>query len=240
MKSEKSNLDILDIGLQPISNRFLEKKDQTSPFFKIELGLDKKINVIKLLNPFPIEEIRPRYDWITCFEPEGHLDELIDIILNFKKINTNTKFYGFSFKDDSCLERLRKKGYQNTWRINPEKDLNITDKFSNVETYQLKFTVKNAKKIVAKRKPADVFIVRHVLEHSYNIDEFLQASKVLTQKDGLIVFEIPDCLKPLSSGNCTMIWEEHIYYFTEKTFVNFLSKNGLPTEIESGSFTNKI
>lgn len=226
MKSEKYNSDILDIGLHPVSNRFVEKKDEISPHYKIELGFDKKNSVIKLLRPFPLDEIRPVYDWITCFEPESHLDELIDIILNYKHINKNTNFYGFSFKDDSCLERLKKKGYQNTWRIDPEKDLEITERFSSVETLQIKFTKKNAKKIISKRKPGDVFFVRHVLEHSYDIDEFLTATRVLTQKEGLIVFEIPDCLKSLNSGNCAMIWEEHIYYFTEKTFMNFLSKNG--------------
>ena len=37
--------------------------------------------------------------------------------------------------------------------------------------------------------------------------------KLLINKDGLIVFELPDCKPAFKNGDCTTIWEEHISYF---------------------------
>ena len=44
-------------------------------------------------------------------------------------------------------------------------------------------------KIAESHGKADLLIVRHVLEHSWNIDEFLDALKVLVSKNGLIVLK---------------------------------------------------
>ena len=119
------------------------------------------------------------------------------------------------------MRRLNDKGYKNTWRIDPKLDLGIKDELANIETFQEKFTNEKANQIVNKRKKADVLFVRHVIEHAYDIDEFVLSLKKLIKDDGLIVFEIPDCLESLQNGNCSMVWEEHIYYFTEETFFIF-------------------
>ena len=61
-------------------------------------------------------------------------------------------------------------------------------------------------------------IVRHVIEHSYDLTNFISAIKTLVRPDGFIVWELPDCQDALKNGDCTTIWEEHIHYFTSTTF----------------------
>ncbi len=226
MNAKSDEIVSFNLGKQPINNRFLKNKSDTSPSFKVEIIFDQKNNILKLASPFPVDQIKPQYNWITCYEPEAHLDDLIKIIVSLKEIDHNTVFSGFSFKDDTCLRRLNDKGYKNTWRIDPKLDLGIKDELANIETFQEKFTNEKANQIVNKRKKADVLFVRHVIEHAYDIDEFVLSLKKLIKDDGLIVFEIPDCLESLQNGNCSMVWEEHIYYFTEETFFNFLKKKG--------------
>ena len=78
---------ILDLNNQPVSNRFLHHNEENNvPSFAMELVLDKSTGIIKLKDPFPIEELKPHYDWLTCFEPEDHLDSLVEKII---KLQTN-------------------------------------------------------------------------------------------------------------------------------------------------------
>ena len=65
---------------------------------------------------------------------------------------------------------------------------------------------------------ADVLIFRHVLEHAYDLGRFIDAAKQLIKPNGYIILEIPDCEKAFIVGDCTTIWEEHIYYFTSFSF----------------------
>ena len=215
---------IINFNDQPVSNRFLKTVSAKAPYFPLKLSWNKDIGCPKILKPWPVEELKPKYNWITCFEPEEHLDELCSIIQNLNK-NKNITIGAYSFKDDSTLQRLNKLGYKNQWRIDPIKDLKIDDPLSNIETFQSVFKKTIANSISIKKGKADILIVRHVIEHAYDINEFIASLKLLINKDGLIVFELPDCKPAFKNGDCTTIWEEHTSYFFESSFRRCLNIN---------------
>ena len=218
---------LLDLNLQPISNRFLSNNSNNSvPHYPMKLMLDQNTGRIQLGSPFPVEELKPRYDWLTCFEPEDHLDDMVEKIINLPNINKDSVFAGYSFKDDSTLDRLKAKSYLNQWRINPREDLGVTDSCASVETFQSVFSVAKAEQIQKRLGYADVMIVRHVIEHAYDLQQFVSAIAALTHPDGYIVWELPDCESALDKGDCTTIWEEHLHYFTSYTFKQMLVNTG--------------
>ena len=83
-KTKLSGLEVLlDLGLQPISNRFLPPSSNESvPHYPMKFMLDKETGLVRLESPFPVEDVKPRYDWLTCFEPEDHLDDMVGKILD--------------------------------------------------------------------------------------------------------------------------------------------------------------
>lgn len=223
----KSGKLLCDFGLQPVSNRFLSSENLTSvPTFPLELRICHESGLIHLNKPFPIDELKPRYDWLTCFEPEDHLDALVQKLIALPGITQKSTFAGYSFKDDSTLRRLKSLGYSRAWRIHPQQDLSIVDPCANVETYQSVLTPAVAQQICQNYGAADVMIVRHVVEHSYNLPVFLESIRALIKPDGYIVWELPDCERALATGDCTTVWEEHIFYFTSFTFKFLLQAAG--------------
>ena len=56
----------------------------------------------------------------------------------------------------------------------------------------------------------------------YNQKEFSDVLKGLIKKDGIIFIEIPDCRKLVKSKDITMIWEEHLFYYTSETIITSL------------------
>ena len=204
---------IINFGKQPVSNRFLENDVEEAPRYSLEISWNNELGCPYIYNPWPIEEIRPQFGWITCFEPEDHLDELCEIVLNLKNYDKTITLGGYSFKDDSTLARLRKLGYTNQWRIDPVKDLSILNPLSNIETFQSVFNKFTAGKIIQQNSKVDILFVRHVVEHAYDLSEFINSLALLIKDNGYIIFELPDCKKAFTQGDCTTIWEEHTFYF---------------------------
>lgn len=221
--TESSDNLLIDLGHQPVSNRFLPVDSLTAaPSFPLQLLINPDTGLVHLGKAFPLEELKPRYDWLTCFEPEDHLDAMALKLTRLPGITQASVFGAYSFKDDSTLRRLEGLGYAKNWRIDPVQDLGVTDPCANVETYQCALTLSKAQEICAQHGAADVLIVRHVIEHAYNLPEFIAAIRSMVSPGGYIAWELPDCERALAAGDCTTIWEEHTFYFTSFTFRQLL------------------
>jgi hypothetical protein len=218
-------IPLLDAGVHPVSNRYLRNSDEEETLYPFGLSQCRTCGLVQLTTPFPISELIPRYDWITYREPEDHLDSLVDSLCDLKGISKGSVIGGLSFKDDSTLRRFANRDFF-TWRIDTGNDLHIQAKGAGIESIQAGITREKAETIAKKKGKADILIVRHILEHVYNKDEFITSLKVMINREGYIVFEVPDCSKSLNQCDYTMMWEEHLYYFTPETFRHALETNG--------------
>ena len=224
---ETSGTLLLDLGLQPVSNRFLSNSDiSEAPRFPMQLRICTDSGLLHIGKTFPVDELKPRYEWLTCFEPEDHLDDLVDRLIALPDVTKCSTFGAYSFKDDSTLRRLERRGYAKTWRIDPAQDLGVVDKCANVETYQSVATRERGEKVKERYGAADVFIVRHVVEHAFDLPEFIDFIRCMVRPGGYIVWELPDCEGALKVGDCTTLWEEHAFYFTGFTFRHLLQAAG--------------
>jgi len=207
-----------NFGPQPISSRFTRQPGDDTFRQNLRLALCRKSGLVQLAETFPPEELRPRVPWITAFEPEGHLDDLADVIASLPGLTSDSVVAGYSSKDDTTLRRLSERGFTNQWRLDPATDLGILDPCAFVETFQLQFIAGTAAGAADLRGQPKLFFVRHVLEHSYDLAGFLRAAGDVVTADGYVVFEVPDCTRALDSLDYTTLWEEHSVYFTPLTF----------------------
>ena len=99
-KNIKSDSNLLaDLGDQPVSNRFLPFNSIAEvPRFSFKLCSDKKTGLVYLENPFPVTELKPRYEWITCYEPEDHLDRLVEKLIKLPGVNKSSVFGAYSLE----------------------------------------------------------------------------------------------------------------------------------------------
>tara|TARA_B100000315_G_scaffold124342_1_gene114323 strand:- start:2450 stop:3649 length:1200 start_codon:yes stop_codon:yes gene_type:complete len=224
--SDKVN-EIFDAGMHPISNRYLTDKNNKEYTFQLILGQCDGCGLVQLTSLVPYKNLTPMYDWVTYNEPETHLDNLVEIINNLPGINNKSRICGLSYKEKSTLKRLNNLGYNNTWGIDLYEDLHIQNTNAGIETLQEVIIHSDVlDSILSKHGKSDIVIARHILEHSYDIKNFMNAIKRLVSKSGYVVFEIPDCTKVFNSLDYSTIWEEHIIYFTPETFKNTLDMGG--------------
>lgn len=220
---------VFDAGLQPIGNRFLKTPGEAEAAYPLRVVQCSACGMLQMREPFPAEELLPAYDWVTYSEPEDHLDELADTIRALPGIGPQSVIAGVSFKDDTTLDRLTRRGIEHRWRLDLREDLLLdwVHGGHGAETLQAYLTEETARRVAANRGAADVLLVRHVAEHAYNPAGFLRALAALIKPGGYVVIEVPDCQRALDAGDCTTLWEEHTLYFTPATFQQSLRIAGL-------------
>ena len=108
---------LLDLGLQPVQNRFASSPHSDDYYHPLILGQCQNCSLIQLIDPAPVSEIIPRVDWLKYNEPEDHLDELADIVCDLKDLPEKPVAFGITYKDDSFLKRLEKKSFGRTCAV---------------------------------------------------------------------------------------------------------------------------
>ena len=219
--------ELMDFGPQPICNRYLPR--QGLPEFKhpVVLGQCGACGLVQLLRPVPAKELAPPYDWIVYNEPEGHLDQLADILSSLPGIMSRSIMAGVSYKDDTLLRRLKERGHRYTWRLDARRDLQIEDTQASVEIIQGRIGPESAIRITHSRGRSDLMIARQVLEHSHTMKVFLEGLKRFLYPGGYLMVEVPDNTRAMENCDVAMLWEEHIAYFTPETFQRNLALAGL-------------
>jgi C-methyltransferase-like protein/putative zinc binding protein/methyltransferase family protein len=218
---------LVDVGPQPIANRFLRTPDEHEERFPIALRQCRACGLVQIENPVPARALVPPYDWVTYSEPEAHLDGLVDILTGLPGIGPGAIAAAVSFKDDTTLARLEQKGLR-SWRLDLAQDLGVAAAHGGygVETIQDRLTLAVAESIASRRGRADVLLVRHILEHAAVPLEFMAALRALTRPGGYVVVEVPDCSRAMDACDYTTIWEEHSLYFTPETFRGGMTEGG--------------
>jgi hypothetical protein len=78
----------LDFGQQALTNQFLRSPTATEYLHPCKLGVCRHCGVLQLQSPVPVDEMRPKFDWISYNEPESHLDEVAQTLARLPGISS--------------------------------------------------------------------------------------------------------------------------------------------------------
>jgi novobiocin biosynthesis protein NovU/D-mycarose 3-C-methyltransferase len=123
--------------------------------------------------------------------------------------------------DGSFLELFAKTN--SVLGIEPSKKLVNTANKKGAISKKAYFNSKFAKKL---NKKFDVIILRHVLEHIADLNEFIKSAVDVLSDDGIIYIESPNAKEIIKTNNYFNIFYEHVNYFT-LTSLQRLLKNYL-------------
>ncbi len=83
-----------------------------------------------------------------------------------------------------------------------------------------------------------MFVARQVVEHLLDLENFLACAEIVLKPDGMIFISVPDVESGLRQGDLSLVWEEHVNYFTEPVLVDLLRRHGLaPLSIKKYDFS---
>lgn len=215
----------LDLGPQPVRNRYRRDPGEPDGRHPMVVGVCPACGTVQLLTAPPLEELRPRLAGIIYHEPEGHLDQVADQIAGLPGIGPSSTIAGLTYKDDTTLDRLRRRGLGDVWRPDLRYDLRVTTPHAGIESVQAVLTPETALALRAKFGRPDVLVVRHVLEHTHDPAAALAWARHWLRPGGYLVCEVPDATRALERPDYTTLWEEHTLYFTPATLRDCLQRH---------------
>lgn len=233
----------LDVGRHPVATFFLTERDGPQRDFRLAIGQCEDCGTVQSTSIVPHEALVPPYDWLFAREPEEHLDAVVEQIVALPGVTTDSVIGALTYKDDTTVERFRRKGFSNSWRVSLKEDLGVADPAANIETVQIMTTPERMAGIAAKLGKADVFIVRHIMEHAEDLRAFIEGVAALVKPGGIVMVEVPDCTTSLRLKDYCMVWEEHSLYLTPETFAPLLTLGGfepISTEVYPLPFENSM
>lgn len=173
----------------------------------------------------PLSALRPIDRGILYRDPERHLDDLARVIAP-QIPSTESLILGMTYKDAPLLEALRTRGCARTQLLDRRSDWTLDDDRDGIETIQQRCTVAWADTIRERHGAVGLLVVRHLIEHAHDLNQFLAACRRLVEPEGLVLFEVPGCETELARGDSGALWEEHVRYFTTTSLRRALTVHG--------------
>ena len=202
----------LDLGLQPLANSYLDKKNLNirEKKFKLQVSFNPKNYLVSILNTVSKEKMfNEKYPYKSS--------ESFTMRNSFKKFSFKIKK---KFKPNLVLEIGSNDGaFISNFKKNeiigvePCKNLAQITKIKGYKTFAEYWNVNLAKKITKKNK-VDIIYSANTLSHIKNFSEIFKAVNISLNKKGILILEDPSLLECLKKVAYDQFYCEHIYIFS--------------------------
>lgn len=206
--------ELISFGLQPNSMQLLDSYDQE--YYEHDLTLKTCLNCgfTFISNPMPANFLYADFHWGTSTYPPSHLEELCHKISHEFLQTKNDLIMEIGSNDGYFLSLFRERNCNNLLGVEPTKNCVQLSLERGVPTLNAFFGKQTADEIVATHGKATCIICRHVLEHVWELEDFLNGvSRLMLDDDSVFVLEVPDFDTIVAQGNFSSIWEQHVNYF---------------------------
>ena len=222
--------EFLDLGKQPIANKFLTESEFDDEFFyDLKVVFDDDTKLVSLKD-FVIPELMFNDDYVYSTSLSHPMVE------HFKKTSSELKLYreGVGYKTNNVLEIGSNDG---TFIKNFDKEISVcvepSGNFSlktaqmGYNTYTSFWNTELSSKIKSHHGTMDLIYAANCICHIQDLDDCFSAVKNLLSDNGMFVFEDPSLLRMLERGSYDQIYDEHAHIFSVTSLNEILHRNGL-------------
>lgn len=204
---------VLDAGDQPIAHRLLESPNDPEIVHRLALHHCAACGLIQICAP--IDPAMLYLDYNYCFsswKPQPHMLDEIEMTL----AHTRPRFaFEVGCNDGTFLDVLRQNGVSTLAGVEPNRFAGGKGERKGLRIYPGMLSDSVCRQAVAECGRFDLVVARQVLEHIADIEGFFRCIDELASVDGFLLLETPDVEAGVTMGDCSVVWEEHVNYFTE-------------------------
>lgn len=230
--------EVLSLGEMPIAHRFHrslpEEKEYRHP---LTVHICEDCALIQIVDPIPPEVLYRDYNF--CFTSWKVQPQTAREIALIKQCVGRTELIvEIGSNDGSFLNEMTASGLQNLIGVEPNREACAIARKVGVPIHESFYSRETADKILSAAGGAALVVSRQVVEHISDLTALMEDIRFLLKNDGWIMFEVPDFEVPMSYGDVSSLWEEHINYFTEPVMVALLRRHGFEAQIVERYPTN--
>lgn len=215
---------VLDLGDQPILNRYDEAPGAERPHYRFALVACERCGLLQQATPPPASAVLESGATVTYREPKEHLGRVAEALIAAIRPAPGAAIRGVSEHDERLVALLR--GQDDADLLYDLKRLTGASTPLVTAALQQLLTEGDIGSLVAAEGSADVLVARSLIEHAHDLPGLLASLRSMIGEGGHLVVEVPDCDRLLTTADPSLLWEEHIVYFTEATLQTVLRQNG--------------
>ena len=217
--------EFLDLGRQPIANKFLKEDEFKDEFFfdlKVVFDEDTKLVSLKdFVKPELMFNADYAYNTSLSTPMVDHFKSVAEMLteefrsVNVMEIGSNDGSFIKNFDPETsvCVEPCGNFA-------------EVTDDMG-YKTYADFWDKELSKKIKSEYGNMDLIYAANCICHIQDLDECFSAVTKILSDDGIFVFEDPSLLRMLERGSYDQIYDEHAHIFSVTALDNILRINGL-------------
>ena len=215
-------IKFLNLGLQPLANSYLKKKNLNlkEKKFKLEVGFNLKNYLVSIVNTVPKEKMFNNDYPYKSSESKTMQKSFKELAKKIKKHFKPNFIIEIGSNDGVFLKNFKKKTIVG---VEPCDNLAKITKNKNYITYSEYWSLKLAKKIT-KNKKADLIYSANTLSHIKNLDEIFKAINFSLSEKGILILEDPSLLQCIKNVAYDQFYCEHIYVFSTIALKKILKK----------------
>ena len=204
--------NFLDLGLQPLANSFIKKKNILSKEkkFKLSVGFNKKNYLVSIINTVSKEKMFNKNYPYKSSESQTMKKSFKLLAGKIKKKFMPNFIIEIGSNDGAFIKNFKRNIVVG---VEPCKNLAQLTIKNNYKTYSEYWNINLAKKIT-KYKKADLIYSANTLSHIKNYNEIFRAIKYSLSDKGILILEDPSLLECLKNVAYDQFYCEHIYVFS--------------------------
>ena len=215
---------VLSLGYQPLANNLLNKKDQKTELYPLEMNYCEECHNCQLSVAVDSKKMFSNYLYTSSTSKifRDHFIKAADQYIREFRLNSKKSYIiDVGSNDGVALKPFLDKKFKNILGIEPAKNLAKLANKKKIKTFNGFLTEKNIKKI---KKNADLILASNVFAHSDNLDEMATCMVKLLGKKGIIIIEVQYLMNTLKDLTFDNIYHEHYNYWSLTSLVNFFKK----------------
>jgi len=219
-------INFLDLGLQPLANNYLNKKDlkKKEKKYRLKVGINMYTKLVSINKPLSSKIMfNNKYPYRssmskTMIKSFVELSKLINKKFNPKKI------LEIGSNDGSFIKNFSKK---KVIGIEPCSNVEKITKKMGFKTYADYWNLKTAKKILRTNGKVDLIYSANTISHIKNLDEVFESINIVLNNNGILIIEDPSLLECIKKNTYDQFYNEHIYVFSLIGIESILKKHNL-------------
>lgn len=221
---------VLNFGKTPPANSFLEKKQLKTKedYFPLAVNYCLNCGQLQLTHVVNPEILFRHYVWVSSTSPVtvAHFEEYAGSVFKKLQLKKGDLVVEMGSNDGVLLKPFKKMGAR-VLGIDPARNVARRATKEGILTLPHFFNVKIAKQILKKYGKAKVITGNNVFAHINDLDEIVNAVKILLDKEGAFVIEAPYNIDLVEKNLFDIIYHEHLSYLAIKPLDKFFKSFGM-------------
>lgn len=220
-----------DLGVAPISNAFLRKKDDTKAelFYPLRARVCSHCWLVQLDDSIKAEvNFHDSYAYFSSYSASwlAHARDYVEMMIARYGLDASSKVMEIASNDGYLLQYFVKAGIS-CLGIEPTANTAAAARQKGVECREWFFCYEKAEKLAAEGWKVDLLLGNNVLAHVPDINDFVAGMPKILKPEGIITLEFPHLLQLINENQFDTIYHEHYSYLSLTAITPIFERVGL-------------